>query len=101
MATPGSADLVIVANRLPVDRVTLADGTPGWRRSPGGLVTAIEPVMRANDGTWIGWPGGDESDLEPFTEDGLDLVPMPSRPRRSSGSTKASPTPPSGRSTTT
>ena len=76
MATPGSADLVIVANRLPVDRVTLADGTPGWRRSPGGLVTAIEPVMRANDGTWIGWPGGDESDLEPFTEDGLDLVPM-------------------------
>ena len=49
MASTGSADLVIVANRLPVDRVTLADGTPGWRRSPGGLVTAIEPVLRAND----------------------------------------------------
>ena len=71
-----SADLVIVANRLPVDRVTLPDGTPGWRRSPGGLVSAIEPVMRANDGTWIGWPGGDDQDLEPFEADGMHLVPI-------------------------
>ena len=76
MASSGSADLVIVANRLPVDRETLPDGTLGWRRSPGGLVTAIEPIMRANDGTWIGWPGGTESDLEPFEDDGMYLVPM-------------------------
>jgi trehalose 6-phosphate synthase len=76
VASPGSADLVIVANRLPVDRVTDSDGNPGWRTSPGGLVTAIEPVMRANDGTWIGWPGGTEQELEPFEFDGLELVPM-------------------------
>ena len=69
-------DLVIVANRLPVDRVELADGTKGWRTSPGGLVTAIEPVMRANHGIWIGWPGGTDSDLEPFESDGLELAPM-------------------------
>ncbi|GAB3771684.1 trehalose-6-phosphate synthase [Nocardioides ginsengisegetis] len=72
----GTADLVIVANRLPVDRVTLADGSPGWRTSPGGLVTAIEPVLRANDGVWVGWPGGTEQDLQPFEFDGLSLVPM-------------------------
>ncbi len=72
----GSADLVIVANRLPVDRVTNADGSTEWRRSPGGLVTALEPVMRANDGAWIGWPGGTETDLEPFVENGLQLVPV-------------------------
>ncbi|MGA8847195.1 MAG: trehalose-6-phosphate synthase, partial [Nocardioides sp.] len=71
-----AADLVIVANRLPVDRVTLPDGTVEWQPSPGGLVTAIEPVMRANDGTWIGWPGGTEEHLEPFEADGLHLVPM-------------------------
>ncbi len=71
-----SADLVIVANRLPVDRVTLDDGSQGWRPSPGGLVTAIEPVMRANNGTWIGWPGGTEQDLEPFEADGLNLMPI-------------------------
>ncbi|MEO9322990.1 trehalose-6-phosphate synthase [Nocardioides sp. C4-1] len=69
-------DLVIVANRLPVDRVTQPDGTPGWRRSPGGLVSAIEPVMRANDGIWLGWPGGDDQDLEPFEDDGMHLAPI-------------------------
>jgi trehalose 6-phosphate synthase len=72
----GSADLVIVANRLPVDRVTLPDGTPGWRGSPGGLVTAVEPIMRANDGVWIGWPGGTETGLEPFEYDGMVLDPI-------------------------
>jgi trehalose 6-phosphate synthase len=71
-----AANLVIVANRLPVDRVELDDGSTGWRRSPGGLVSALEPVMRANDGTWIGWPGGTETDLEPFEDDGMSLVPM-------------------------
>ena len=71
------ADLVIVANRLPVDRVVNPDGSSQWRPSPGGLVTAIEPVMRENDGAWIGWPGGTESDLEPFVEDGMNLVPLP------------------------
>jgi trehalose 6-phosphate synthase len=72
-----SADLVIVANRLPVDRVVNGDGSTDWRRSPGGLVTALEPVMRANDGAWIGWPGSGDADLEPFVEDGLSLVPVP------------------------
>ena len=41
---------MIVANRLPVDRVQQPDGEVAWRRSPGGLVSALEPVMRANDG---------------------------------------------------
>ena len=71
------ADLVIVANRLPVDRVVADDGSEDWRRSPGGLVTAIEPVMRENDGAWIGWSGGADDDLEPFVDDGLSLVPVP------------------------
>jgi trehalose 6-phosphate synthase len=74
--TVKKADLVIVANRLPVDRVVEEDGTQSWRPSPGGLVTAIEPVMRANDGAWIGWSGNDEVDLEPFVEDGMSLVPV-------------------------
>jgi trehalose 6-phosphate synthase len=71
------ADLVIVANRLPVDRVVDDDGSVSWRPSPGGLVTAIEPVMRANDGAWIGWSGGTDDQPEPFVEDGLSLIPVP------------------------
>ncbi len=78
-AKKSSADLVVVANRLPVDRVVGEDGEVSWRRSPGGLVSALEPVMRANDGAWIGWPGdasepGDEPD--PFEDEGLTLVPV-------------------------
>jgi trehalose 6-phosphate synthase len=71
-----SDQLVIVANRLPVDRVELADGSLGWRRSPGGLVSAMDPVMRDRNGVWIGWPGGTETGLEPFEDDGLSLVPI-------------------------
>ena len=76
MTSPSSADLVIVANRLPVDRVRNPDGSVGWRRSPGGLVAALEPVMRANDGAWIGWPGSPDTEMEPFTEEGMTLVPV-------------------------
>lgn len=71
------ADLVIVANRLPVDHVINPDGSEDWRRSPGGLVTAIDPVMRQNDGAWIGWSGSPDSDLDPFVDDGLSLIPVP------------------------
>ncbi len=70
------ADLVVVANRLPVDRVVGEHGETTWRRSPGGLVSALEPVMRANSGAWIGWPGDTSDDLEPFVDEGLTLVPV-------------------------
>ncbi|UDY24203.1 alpha,alpha-trehalose-phosphate synthase (UDP-forming) [Nocardioides sp. Kera G14] len=71
-----SVDLVVVANRLPVDRVELAGGEPGWRTSPGGLVSALEPVLRENDGVWVGWPGGTDEELEPFETGGLRLIPV-------------------------
>ncbi|MCW2780472.1 MAG: trehalose 6-phosphate synthase [Marmoricola sp.] len=65
-----------MANRLPVDRVVRADGSVDWRRSPGGLVSALEPVMQSNHGAWIGWPGDTDSVVEPFEDDGLTLVPV-------------------------
>ncbi|MEZ5097126.1 MAG: trehalose-6-phosphate synthase [Nocardioides sp.] len=74
--TTTDAELVIVANRLPVDRVTAADGSTHWRTSPGGLVTALEPVLRSTGGAWIGWPGDADSVLEPFDVNGLSLVPV-------------------------
>ncbi len=71
-----TSDLVVVANRMPVDRVVEEDGSVAWRRSPGGLVSALEPVMRANNGAWIGWPGDTGEDLDPFEDEGLTLVPV-------------------------
>ncbi len=61
---------------MPVDRVVDDDGQTSWRRSPGGLVSALEPVMRANNGAWIGWPGDTGAELDPFEDDGLTLVPV-------------------------
>ncbi|KRC51298.1 trehalose-phosphate synthase [Leifsonia sp. Root227] len=69
-------ELVIVSNRLPVDRVTDDDGTASWRPSPGGLVAALEPVMRAEDGIWIGWAGVADEDIDPFEADGINILPV-------------------------
>nr|WP_201761619.1 trehalose-6-phosphate synthase [Nonomuraea sp. K271] len=68
---------MIVANRLPVDRTIEPDGTASWRRSPGGLVTAIAPVMKRRHGAWAGWHGAPDEKLEPFEQDGMNLVPIP------------------------
>jgi trehalose 6-phosphate synthase len=70
------ADFVVVANRLPVDLEKLPDGTQRWKRSPGGLVTALEPMLRNRDGAWVGWPGLADADVEPLVEDGLQLHPV-------------------------
>ncbi|RKW69425.1 alpha,alpha-trehalose-phosphate synthase (UDP-forming) [Galactobacter caseinivorans] len=75
--SPGQHDFVVVANRLPVDRVTGADGTPQWRRSPGGLVTALAPTMQSSGGAWVGWHGGVDEPLDEFDEGGIHQVPVP------------------------
>ncbi|MDO8152261.1 trehalose-6-phosphate synthase [Isoptericola sp. b408] len=69
-------DLVVVANRLPVDFAVDDEGNLDWKRSPGGLVTALEPVMRENDGAWVGWSGAPDLAHEPFEADGMLLVPV-------------------------
>jgi trehalose 6-phosphate synthase len=69
-------DFVVASNRLPVDRVVDDDGAPNWRPSPGGLVTALEPVMRSTDGAWVGWAGQPDLDLDSFDWDGIRIVPI-------------------------
>lgn len=76
----GNSDFVVVANRLPVDREQLPDGTTAWKRSPGGLVTALEPLLRRRRGAWVGWPGVVDEDVdhedEPIVQDDLELRPV-------------------------
>jgi len=71
-----AAEFVVVANRLPVDRVITSDGEETWRTSPGGLVAALEPMMRSVDGAWVGWAGQADLDIAPFDADGIHLVPV-------------------------
>ena len=75
-------EFVVVANRLPVDKIEDADGNVSWKRSPGGLVSALEPLMRRRSGAWIGWPGSpaaDGSSVEPerFTAGDIAMVAVP------------------------
>ncbi|MDR2986397.1 MAG: trehalose-6-phosphate synthase [Nocardiopsaceae bacterium] len=46
--------VVAIANRLPIRQ-----GESGWELSPGGLATALRPVMQTHSGSWVGWDGGD------------------------------------------
>jgi trehalose 6-phosphate synthase len=81
-ASFGESDFVVVANRLPIDMERHQDGTTSWKRSPGGLVTALEPLLRRRSGAWIGWAGiaDDDADTddasEPIVEDDLRMFPV-------------------------
>lgn len=69
-------DFVVLANRLPVDRVTREDGTEHWQTSPGGLVAALEPVMHTRGGAWVGWAGVADVEIAPFEADGIRIIPV-------------------------
>ncbi len=80
-SNPGPAashryDLVVLANRLPVDLATGPDGRTCWRRSPSGLVTALHPIMQSRAGAWVGWHGQPGTAPAPFTHDGIRLHPI-------------------------
>lgn len=67
----GDNDFVVVANRLPVD---LVEGH--WVPSPGGLVAALEPILQAQQGCWVGWPGVADTTMEPFRNGNVLLHPV-------------------------
>ena len=73
-------DLVVAANRLPVDFVVNAQGGGAWQRSPGGLVSAMEGAMAERDAAWVGWSGEPGVAPEPFREGALFISPVPLSP---------------------
>ncbi len=64
--------IVLIANRLPVRRVG-----GGWETSPGGLVSALAPILRERAGSWIGWTGEAGDAPAPFVHDGIEQRPVP------------------------
>ena len=49
--------IISVSNRLPLILKKTGDGTIEAGKGAGGLVTAMAPVLKNRNGTWIGWPG--------------------------------------------
>lgn len=74
--------MIVVSNRLPIAITRVGDD---WQTKPasGGLVTALDPLMRKNQGIWIGWPGcGPEAPLDDLVnkfraEHSYQLKPVP------------------------
>jgi len=52
-----SRRLVVVSNRLPYNPVRTSKGIR-YVKGSGGLVTALDPILRLCNGLWIGWDGG-------------------------------------------
>src|SRR5258708_5018485 len=65
--------LFAVSNREPYEHVRQGSSV-AWSVPPSGLVTALEPVLRACDGTWIAQATGD-ADRESADESGRLRVP--------------------------
>jgi trehalose 6-phosphate synthase len=76
VSSAGESNFVVVANRLPIDMERLPDGSTTWKRSPGGLVTALEPLLRRRQGAWVGWPGIVDADEDPIEAEELRLHPV-------------------------
>ncbi len=70
-------EFVVVANRLPVAAETAEDGTITWVRSPGGLVSALEPTLRREPAVWVGWSGRYAPDPYSTGDLGVELEPLP------------------------
>ena len=63
--SPHDRDLLVISNRLPDFRhVEVDDGER--KKSVGGLVSALEPALRARGGMWLGWSGKTVADSEPI-----------------------------------
>ncbi len=76
--------LIVVANRLPLRRVG-PSAAARWEQSPGGLVTAVEPILRQVGGAWVGWTGAPGRSPRAFMHEGMRVTPVPLSEREVDG----------------
>ncbi len=75
---PRDRRVVVVANRLPIQRSRAGGGSDRdrWDVSPGGLVTALLPVARKRRGSWVGWCGSADRRSRLFEHEGVRMRPV-------------------------
>jgi trehalose-6-phosphate synthase len=80
MDTLNSEQLIVVANRLPLEPIYADEdqnyGPESWRLAPGGLVSALESILRTRPSIWVG-AGDDvpEMDLGEMRLEAVSLDP--------------------------
>ena len=47
-----------------------------WQTSPGGLVSALVPILQERHGSWVGWTGVADFAPEPFIHNGIEHRPV-------------------------
>jgi alpha,alpha-trehalose-phosphate synthase [UDP-forming] len=77
-ARGGAPRLVVVTNREPYLHRATTRGHTVLRRTPGGVVTALDPVLRLRGGAWVAWGSGERDWDE--APDGVVGIP-PRHPR--------------------
>ncbi len=75
-ASPDGHRLLAVSNRLP-DLPHAEDPQPSGTKNVGGLVSALEPVLAARHGLWLGWSGRTLPGSEPGPVHAADDVSPP------------------------
>jgi trehalose 6-phosphate synthase len=73
--------VVVLANRAPLGHHRTPDGRIVASRSASGLVTALEPLVEACQGTWVAHSSGDADDAVGDALGRLDVPPANSRYR--------------------
>ncbi len=71
----GSCQMLVVSNREPYIHNLNSAGRPVVQVPASGMVTAIEPIMRACSGTWIAHGSGDADRLVVDREDRVRVPP--------------------------
>jgi trehalose 6-phosphate synthase len=67
--------IVVLANREPLRHDRAPDGSVVVKRSAGGLVTALEPLVRACSGVWVAHGAGTADRAVVDRRDGLNVPP--------------------------
>jgi trehalose 6-phosphate synthase len=78
--SPSWNQAIVLSNRGPVSQERGTDGTLRSRRSSGGLVTALEPLVRTCSATWVAC-GAQAGDYDATTTGSLDVRSATSRYR--------------------
>src|SRR5262245_32134491 len=75
--------LIVAANRLPINVTRDCENVFRAEPASGGLITALQPVLRNRGGVWVGWPGisGDAAQTRTVLDQaarsaGFKLVPV-------------------------
>jgi trehalose 6-phosphate synthase len=68
---------VVAANTLPIRRKR-EQGRARWITAPGGLASALTPIVRDMGGAWVGWAGGVAGTrAAAFRHGNITMVPVP------------------------